>query len=52
MDVDKLILLIKTLGFPIVVAIWFLWKFQTFMETQISQQTTMIELLRRLVEIH
>ena len=52
MNIEALIALISKLGFPIVVAVWFLWKVQEFMESLIVGQTQAIELLRQLVELH
>ena len=52
MDLDKLVMLISKLGFPAVVALWFMWKIQGFMDAMVTQQTAMIELLRQLISLH
>jgi hypothetical protein len=52
MDLDKITAFIKTLGFPAAIAVWFLWKIQTFMDAMIVQQTTIIDLLHQLVQAH
>lgn len=52
MDVEKLIAFIKTLGFPVAVAIWFLYKIQNFMDMQTAHQATLIELMRQLIALH
>lgn len=52
MDYDKLIAIFKAVGFPTAVAIWFLFKIQIFFDTLISQQATLIELLRQLIVMH
>lgn len=52
MDADKVILLLKTVGFPGAIAIWFLWKIQAFLDALTASNVTMVELLRQLVEMH
>ena len=52
MDWDKLTIFIKTLGFPIVVAIWFMWKVQGALEQMVVSQAVTVELLRQLLEVH
>ena len=52
MDPDKVLVFFKAVGFPAAVAVWFLWKIQTFMDALLVSQTTMIELLRQLIEVH
>ena len=52
MDLDKITAFLKLIGFPTALAIWFLWKIQGFMDALLIQQTTIIELLRQLVELH
>ena len=52
MNLEVLIAFISKLGFPILVAVWFLWKVQAFMEALLVGQTQTIELLRQLVELH
>jgi len=52
MDIDKLIVLLKTFGFPAVIAIWFLWKIQVFMDALTVSQTQLVELLRQVIELH
>lgn len=52
MDLDKLTVFVKSLGFPVVMSVWFLWKIQAFMDTMIVQQATVIELLNQLIRVH
>ena len=52
MDFDKLIAIVKSLGFPAAIAIWFLWVIQAFFTTIIAQNAVVIELLRHLIELH
>lgn len=52
MDIDKAIALLKAFGFPTAVAVWFLWKIQTFMDQLTVSQTQLVELLRQIVELH
>lgn len=52
MNLETFIAFISKLGFPIMVAVWFLWKVQSFMESLIVGQVQAIELLRQLVELH
>ena len=52
MELEKIVALIKSLGFPTALAIWFLWKIQVFMDALLVQQTQITELLRQLVELH
>jgi len=52
MDLDKFVLFIKAVGFPVAVAIWFLWKIQVFMDALLVSQTTLIELTRQLIDLH
>lgn len=52
MDFDKLTVFVKTLGFPIAIAAWFLWKIQAFMESISANGIITNELLRQLVELH
>jgi len=51
-DPEKFLLFFKTVGFPVAVAIWFLWKIQVFMDALLVTQTTTVELLRQLVALH
>ena len=52
MDLDKLTIFVKTLGFPIAVAVWFLWKIQAFMDGISANGVVTNELLRQLIELH
>lgn len=52
MDLEKLLALISKYGLVPVAAIYFMFKLQGFMETQIAQNATVVELLRQLVEAH
>ena len=52
MDPDKVIIFFKTVGFPVGVAVWFLWKIQTFMEVQAANSASMVELMRQLIALH
>ena len=52
MDFDKLTIFVKTLGFPIAVAVWFLWKIQSIMESLSANGVLTNELLRQLIELH
>ena len=52
MDIDKIIVFFKSVGFPAGVAIWFLWKIQSFMEAISTNGSTQTELLRQLIELH
>jgi hypothetical protein len=52
MDIDKFVVFFKAVGFPAAVAVWFLWKIQGFMDALTVSQTSMVELLRQLVELH
>ena len=52
MDLDKILVFIKTLGFPVAIAVWFLWKIQTFMDALLVGQATQTELLRQLIDLH
>ena len=51
-EFDKIAAFLKLVGFPTALAVWFLWKIQSFMDALLVQQTTAIELLRQLVELH
>jgi hypothetical protein len=52
MDMDKIIIFVKAVGFPVAVSIWFLWKIQVFMDALLVSQTTLIELTRQLIDLH
>ena len=52
MDPEKFLVFFKAVGFPVAVAVWFLWKIQVFMDALLVSQTTVIELLRQLIEVH
>lgn len=52
MDFDKIAAFVKVLGFPVAIAVWFLWKIQAFLDASVANNSTMIELLRQLVEMH
>lgn len=52
MDFDKITAFVKALGFPVAVAVWFMWKVQAFLDILTVQNATMIELLRQLLELH
>jgi len=52
MDIDKVIIFFKTVGFPVGVAVWFLWKIQSFMEAQAVNSAAMVELMRQLIALH
>jgi len=52
MEMDKIIIFIKAVGFPVAVSIWFLWKIQAFMDALLVVQTLQTELLRQLITLH
>lgn len=52
MDLDKMIVFLKTLGFPVAIAVWFLWKIQVYMEATAASGVITNELLRQLIAIH
>jgi len=52
MDIEKFIVFFKAVGFPVGVAVWFLWKIQTFMEAQTANSAAMVELMRQLISLH
>lgn len=52
MDLEKLLAVAAKYGMLPVAALYFMFKLQGFMETQIAQNATMVELLRQLVEMH
>jgi hypothetical protein len=52
MDVDKVIIFFKAVGFPAGVAIWFLWKIQAFMDAQTVNSAATVELLRQMIDLH
>lgn len=52
MDVEKLLALAGKYGLVPIGALYFMFKLQAFMETQIAQNASTLELLRQLVELH
>jgi len=52
MDIDKLVALLKTFGFPAAMAGWLLYLVQTHLSHIAVAQNTIVELLRQLVELH
>lgn len=52
MDLEKVLLLVSKYGIVPVSAIWFMFKLQSFMEQQVAQNATSIELLRQLISLH
>lgn len=52
MDLDKIIAIIRTLGFPAAIAVWFLWKIQAYMDAMTVSQVQITELLRQLIAMH
>lgn len=52
MDIDKLVVLLKTFGFPAAMAGWLLYMIQTHLTSIVVAQNTIVELLRQLVELH
>jgi hypothetical protein len=52
MDLDKISAFVKTLGFPVAIAVWFLWKIQAFMDAMLVNQEQITNLLTQLVKMH
>ena len=52
MEPEKILALVKSFGFPAAITVWFLWKIQGFMDALLISQTTMVELMRQLIELH
>jgi len=52
MDVEKFIVFFKAVGFPAAIAVWFLWKIQTFMDALVTSSALQVELLRQLLMLH
>ena len=52
MNWDALTLFLKTFGFPVVVAIWALWRLDWFMSRMIESQDKIAILLQELIRIH
>jgi len=52
LDIDKLVIFFKSVGFPAAVAVWFLYKIQVFMDSLLVNSTAQIELLRQILALH
>lgn len=52
MDLEKLLALATKYGLFPIAALYFMFKLQSYMEQQIAQNTTVIELLRQLISLH
>ena len=49
---EKTMAFIKVVGFPTAVAAWLLYEFHTFARSLVENQSTALELLRRLIDLH
>ena len=52
MDFDKLAVIFSKIGFPVAVALWFMFKLQAYLDTMTVQQVQMVQLLQQLIELH